>query len=162
MGFLLEGAYAIAVLTLLTRSALQLRQGSGFGTPIVTLDRSPMIGQPLQVNLSIPTRFTGTASFHAGLKCVAKDTRLFNLSEADPNTVLVDQTILSVPSQLVMKQGAMTKIINLIIPPDRPPSTPIDSAEKTHVIWSLVLTAEGNGGRKTETEYVLSVLSPAT
>ena len=46
MGFLLEGAYGIAVLTVLARSAMQFRQGSGFGTPVVTMDRSPTIGQP--------------------------------------------------------------------------------------------------------------------
>lgn len=161
MGFLLEGAYGIAVATALIRSAMQFRQGSGFGTPVVTIDRSPTIGRPLQLNLSIPTRFTGAASLTARLKCDAKDTRLFN-TEEKPDTVLVDQKFLSVPSEPVTRNGQITKTVELTIPDHRPPSTPVDSAEKTHVVWSLILAVEGSGGRKAETEYILSVLNAAT
>lgn len=161
MGFLMEGAYGIAVATALTRSAKQFRQGSGFGTPAVTIDRSPVIGQPLQVNLSVPMRFTGTASLIARLKCEAKDTRLFN-TEEKPDTVLVDQKLLSIQSEPVANNGTMTKTAELIIPAHLPPSTPVESLERTHVVWSLILTAAGSGGRKAETEYILSVLNAAT
>ena len=81
----------IAVLTVLARSAIQFRRGYGFGTPVVTVDRSPTIGQPLQLNISVPTRFTGTVHLKACLKCEAKDTRLFNLSEENPPKVLLEQ-----------------------------------------------------------------------
>jgi hypothetical protein len=162
MGFLLEGAYGIAVLTVLTRSAVQFRQGSGFGTPVVTMDRSPAIGQPLQLNLSTPTRFTGTVSLNARLRCEAKDSRLFNTSEENPNAVLVDQMLLSVQSEPATKDGAMTRTVDLIIPDHMPPSTPVDSRERIRVVWSLILTAEGSGGRKAETEYLLSVANAAT
>lgn len=159
MGFLMEGAYAIAVVVALTRSALQFRQGAGFETPVVTIDRSPAIGQPLQVSLSIPTRFAGTVSLNARLKCEAKDTKLFNTSEEDPNTVLVDQKFLSVDSEPVTKNGQLTRTADLIIPDHLPPSTPVDSGERTHVVWSLILAAHGSAGRKAETEYILSVLN---
>jgi hypothetical protein len=161
MGFLVEGAYGIAVLTVLARSARQFRQGYGFGSPVVTMDRSPTIGQPLQLNLSIRTRFTGTVSLNACLRCEAKDTRLFHFSEENPNAVLVDQKLLSIPSEPVTKDGELTRTVDLIIPDHMPPSTPVDSGERTHVVWSLILTAGGSGGRKAETEYVLSVLKAA-
>lgn len=162
MGFLMEGAFGIAVLTALARSAMQFRQGAGFGTPVVTMDRSPTIGQPLQVSMSIPTRFAGTASLTARLKCEAKDTKLFNISEEDPDRVLVDEMFLSVPPQPVTKNGQLTKTADLIIPTHLPSSTPVDSAERIHVVWSLILTAEGSGGRKAETEYILSVRNAAS
>jgi uncharacterized protein DUF3592 len=161
MGFLLEGAYGIAVLTVLARSAVQFRQGYGFGTPAVTMDRSPTIGQPLELNLSVPTRFIGTVSLNACLKCEAKDTRLFHFSEENPDAVLVDQKLLAIPSEPVTKDGKMTKTIDLIIPNHAPPSTPVNSSERTHVVWRLILTAEGSGGRKAETEYILPVTNAA-
>jgi hypothetical protein len=161
MGFLLEGAYGIAVLTVLARSARQFRQGYGFGTPVVAVDRSPTIGQPLQLNLSIPTRFTGTVSLKACLRCEAKDTRLFQFSEENPQAALVDQTLLAIQSEPVTKDGELTRTIDLIIPNHAPPSTPVNSGERTRVVWSLILTAEGSGGRKAETEYILSVLKAA-
>jgi hypothetical protein len=76
MGFLLEGAFGIAVLTVLVRSAMQFRRGYGFGTPVVTCKQSPTIGQPLQLNVSVPTRFTGTVDLNVSLKCEAQDTKL--------------------------------------------------------------------------------------
>lgn len=162
MGFLMEGAFAIAVLTVLGKSILQFRQGAGFGTPVVTVDRSPTIGEPLELHLSVPTRFTGLASLSGSLKCEAKATSPFGASEENPDTVLVDQKFPSAPPEPVTKAGTMTRTVNLIIPDDRPASTPSDSKEKTHVVWSLFLTAEGSGGRKAETEYVLSVMNAAT
>jgi hypothetical protein len=160
MGFLMEGAYGIAVLIVLARASRQYRQGSGFGTPAVTIDRSPTIGQPVQLNLSIPARFAGTASLNACLRCEAKDTRLFNTSEENPSTVLVDQKFLSVPSQPVTRGGELTRTVDLLIP-NGPPSTPVDSQERTHVVWSLILTAEGSNGGEAKTEYILLVLNAA-
>jgi hypothetical protein len=162
MGFLMEGGYAIAVLTLLTRSALQFRRGSGFGTPVVTVDRSPAIGQSLQLKLSIPTRFTGTASLDAVLKCEAKDTKLFQLSEESADVTLVKEQFLSVPSESVTQGDELTRTVDLSIPDHMPPSTPVDSAERIHVVWSLILSAEGSGGRTAETEYFLSVANAAS
>lgn len=162
MGFLLEGAYGIAVLTVLARSAMQFRQGYGFGTPVVTIDRSPTIGQPLPFNISVPTRFNGTVDLNACLKCEAKDTRLFNISEANPDTVLAERDCLLAKSKPVTKDGEITGTAELIIPDHLPPSTPVDSGERTHIVWSLILTAEGSGGRKSETEYILSVLNAPT
>lgn len=159
MGFLLEGAYGIAVLTVLARSAIQFRRGGGFGTPVVTVDRSPTVGQPLQLNISVPTRFNGTAHLNARLKCEAKDTRLFNLSEEKPTTVLVEQDFLLAKSKPVTKDGETTGTVELVIPDHMPASTPIDSGERIHVVWSLILTAEGSGRRKAETEYILSVVN---
>jgi len=159
MGFLLEGAFGIAVLTALARSAMRFRQGVGFGTPVVAVDRSPTIGRPLQLNVSVPTRFNGTAHLNARLKCEAKDTRLFNFSEEKPNTVLVQQDCLLAKSKPVSKDGEIAGTAELIISDHMPPSTPIDSLERNHVVWSLTLTAEGSGGRKAETEYILSVMN---
>jgi Protein of unknown function (DUF3592) len=157
MGFLVEGAYGIAVLTVLARSAMQFRQRYGFGTPVATIDRSPTIDQTLQLNISVPTRFNGTVDLNACLKCEAKDTRLFNISEEDPNTVLVEQNRLLVKSKPVTKGGEITGTVELIIPDHLPPSTPVDSGERTHIVWRLILATQGSGGRKTETEYILSV-----
>jgi hypothetical protein len=148
MGFLMEGAYGVAVLTVLARSAVQFRRGYGFGTPVVTIDRSPTIGQPLQLNVSVPTRFKGTVHLNARLKCEAKDTRLFNLSEENPNTVLVEQDFLLAKSKPVIKDGEITGTAELVVPDHMPASTPVDSGERTHVVWSLILTAEGSGRRK--------------
>jgi len=159
MGFLLEGAFGIAVLTALARSAMRFRQGVGFGTPVVAVDRSPTIGRPLQLNVSVPTRFNGTAHLNARLKCEAKDTRLFNFSEEKPNTVLVQQDCLLAKSKPVSKDGEIAGTAELIISDHMPPSTPVDSPERNHVVWSLTLTAEGSGGRKAETEYILSVMN---
>jgi hypothetical protein len=161
MGFLMEGAFGIAVLTVLTRSILQYRQGSGFGTPAVTIDRSPTIGQPVQLQLSIPTRFTGTVSLNARLRCEARDTKLFNISEENPNTRLVDQNVLSVQSEPVTRDDTLTRTVNLVMPYEAPPSTPVDSPERTHVVWSLIVTAEGSGGSTARTEYILPVLNAA-
>ena len=157
MGFLLEGAFGIAVLTALARSAMRFRQGAGFGTPMVALDHSPMIGQPLQFNVSVPTRYSGTAHLNARLKCEAKDTRLFNVSEENPDKVLLDQHHRLAESMPVSKNGEIAGSVELIIPDHLPPSTPVDSGERTHTVWSLILTAEGSGGRKAETEYILPV-----
>lgn len=159
MGFLLEGAYAIAVLTVLARSALQFRRGYGFGTPVVTVDRSPLIGQSLRLNVAVPTRFSGTAHLNARLKCEAKDTRLFNISEENPDTVLLEQDFPLADPAPVTRDGEITGTAELVIPDHAPPSTPVDAAEQTHVVWSLILTADGTGGRKAETEYILSVLN---
>jgi hypothetical protein len=162
MGFLVEGAYGIAVLIVLARATMQFRRGSGFGTPVVTIDRSPTIGQPVQLNVSIPTRFAGTASLKAFLKCEAKDTKLFNTSEETSNAVLLQQNVLSVPSESVTREDTLTGTVNLDIPSDEPPSTPADSPERTHVVWSLILKAEGSGGRQAMTEYILPVQNAAT
>lgn len=162
LGFLVEGAFAIAVLVVLGKSILQFRQGAGFGTPVVTIDRSPVIGQPLQVDVSVPTRFAGAASVTGRLKCEAKDSSPFGPSEEKPDTVLVDQKFLSHPPEPVTNAGRMMRTANLTIPDDSPPSTPVDSKEKAHVVWTLILTAEGSGGRKAETEYILSVLYAAS
>ena len=155
MGFLLEGAYGIAVLTVLARSATQFRRGGGFGTPVVTIDRSPTVGQPFQLNISVPTRFNGTVHLSARLKCEAKDTRLFNLSEKDPNTVLVEQDFQLAKSEPATKDGEIAGTAELVIPDHLPPSTPVDSRERTHIVWSLILTAEGSGSRKAETQYIV-------
>ncbi len=157
MGFLLEGAFGIAVLVVLARSAMLFRQGYGFGTPEVTMDRSPTIGQSLQLNISVPTRFTGAVDLNARLKCEAKDIRLFNFSEEDPNTVLMERDFVLARSEPVVKGGEVTGTVELAFPGHMPPSTPVDSGERTHLVWSLVLTAAGSGGRKAETEYILSV-----
>ena len=162
MGFLLEGAYGIAVLFVLARSATQFRQGYGFGTPVVTIDRSPTIGQPLQLNISVETRFNGTVDLNACLKCEAKDTRLFNFSEENPNTVLAEQRCRLAKSKPVTKYGEITGTAELIIPAHLPSSTPLDSGERTQTVWSLILTAEGSGGRKAEAEYILSVANSPT
>jgi hypothetical protein len=158
MGFLMEGAFGIAVLTLLARALRQYRRGAGFGTPAVTLDRTPTIGGPVQLNLAIPTRFTGTASLNVRLRCEAKDTRLFNTSEEDSHPPLVDQHVLSTPREQVTSKGSLTRTVDLIIPDGGPHSAPVDSPERTHVVWSLIVTAEGSGRRKAETEYILPVL----
>jgi hypothetical protein len=161
MGFLLEGAYGIAVLTVMARSARQFRQASGFGTPVVTIDRSPTIGQPLQVKVSLPTRFAGTVSWNADLRCEAQDTSLFNSSEKYPKTVL-DQQLLSVSSEPVTRNGEITRTVDLLIPHEMPPSTPLGSGERIHMVWSLVLNAVGDRGRKAEWEYILAVANAAT
>ena len=158
MGFLIEGAYVIAVLTVLIRSAMQFRRGYGFGTPVVTVDRSPRIGQPLQLKISVPTRFTGTAYVNACLKCEAKDTRLFNISEEKSAEVLLQQNYLLANSQPVTKGGEITGTAELSIPDHIAPSTPADSQERTHTVWNLIVTAEGDSGRQAETEYILPVL----
>ena len=157
MGFLLEGAFGIAVLTALARSALGFRQGAGFAAPLVALDRSPTIGQPLELNVSVPTRYSGTAHLNVRLKCETKDTRLFNISEENPDKVLLDQLIVLAESQPVSKGGELTGSADLAIPDHLPPSTPADSGERMQTVWSLILTAEGSGGRKAETEYILPV-----
>jgi hypothetical protein len=159
MGFLLEGAFGIAVLTALVRSAMRFRQGVGFGTPLVAVDRSPTIGQPLGLDASVPTRYSGTAHLNARLKCEAKDTRLFNISEEDPDKVLLDQPILLAESKPVTKDGELAGSVELNLPDHLPPSTPVDSGDRKHTVWSLILTAEGNGGRKAGTEYILSVVN---
>jgi hypothetical protein len=123
------------------------------------MDRSPTIGQPLQLNISVPTRFKGTADLSVRLKCEAKDTRLFNLSEENPNAVLVKQDCLLAQSKPVTKDGEITGTVELIVPDHAPPSTPVDSRERTHMVWSLILTAEGSGRRKCETQYILSVVN---
>lgn len=158
MGFLLEGAYAIAVLVVLGHSGLQFRQGYGFGAPVVTVDRSPEIGQTVQVNVSVPTRFKGTASLNARLKCEAQDRRLFNFSDDNPDRVLLEQTYRLCDSEAVGRGGEMRGAVEVMIPSGMPPSTPVSSGERIHVVWSLMVTAEGSGGRKAETEYVLSVM----
>jgi len=157
MGFLVEGAFGIAVLTVLVRSALRFRQGAGFGTPMVALDRSPTIGQLLQLDVAVPTRFHGTAHLNARLKCETKDTRLFNVSEESPDKVLLDQHYPLVESKPVSKGEEMTGSVELLMPDHLPPSTAVNSGERTHTVWSLILTAEGSGGRKAETEYILPV-----
>jgi hypothetical protein len=157
MGFLLEGAFGIAVLTVLAQSALRFRRGSGFGTPVVAVDRSPAIGQPLQLDVLVPTRFHGTASLSARLKCEAKDTRLFNLSEVKPDVALLEQHDRLAQSKPVSNRGEITGTAELMIPAHLPPSTPVEARQRTHVVWSLLLTAEGSGGRKAETEYILPV-----
>ena len=162
MGFLLEGAYGIAVLIVLALSAVQFRQGAGFGTPVVTIDQSPKIGQSRQLGVSMPTRFNGTAGLNACLKCEAKDKRLFNISEEDPDTVLMEQHCLLTEPGPVTKGGELAGTAELTFPDYLRPSTPVDSAAPRHVVWSLILTAEGNGGRKAETEYILSVGSAPT
>ncbi|MBL8849119.1 MAG: DUF3592 domain-containing protein [Planctomycetaceae bacterium] len=159
MGFLMEGAFAIAVLTVLVKSMLQFREGSGFGTPAVTVDRPPAIGQPVQFRLSIPTRFTGTIALKARLKCEAQDTKFFNISEEKPNTVLVNQTLLALPSELVTSDDPLTRTVNVTIPADAPPSTPVDSPERIRTVWSLVVTAERNVGQQATTEYILPVVN---
>ena len=159
MGFLLEGAYGIAVLTVLARSATQFRRGGGFGTPVVTIDRSPTVGQSFQLDICVPTRFNGTVHLNARLKCEAKDTKLFNLSEKDPNTVLVEQDFQLAKSEPATKDGEIAGTAELVIPDHLPPSTPVDSRERTHIVWSLILTAEGSGSRKAETQYILSVVN---
>jgi hypothetical protein len=159
LGFLLEGAYGIAVLTVLALSALQFRRGYGFGTPVVTIDGSPTIGQSLQLDISVATRFNGTAHLNACLKCEAKDTRLFNISEENPDTVLVERNFVLAKSEPVTKDGEITGTVELTIPHHVPPSTPVDSGERTQIVWSLILTAEGSGGRKAATEYIPSVVS---
>ncbi len=159
LGFLVEGAFGIAVLTVLVRSALRFRQGAGFGTPMVALDRSPTIGQPLELDVSVPTRYSGTAHLNARLKCEAKDTRIFNFSEENPDKLLLDQPSLLAESMPVSKGGELAGSVELIIPDHLPPSTPVDSGERTHTVWRLILTAEGSGGRKAETEYILSVVA---
>lgn len=161
MAFLMEGAYGIAVLTALARSALQFRQAGGFGTPVATIDRSPTLGLRHQLDLLIPTRFTGTASLMVRLKCEAKDTKLFHLSEENPDTVLLEETVLLLPPEPVSRDGEITRTADLTFPHHLPPSTPADSAERFHVVWSLIVTAEGSGGRKAETEYILSVAPAA-
>jgi hypothetical protein len=157
MGFLFDGAFGIAVLVVLVLSILGFRQGGGFGTPVVTLDRSPVVGEPLQLRASVPTRFRGTASLQACLKCEAKDTRLFNFSEETPDTVLVEQRVALALSQATTSEGEIGGSAALTVPPVAPPSTPADSPEQPHFVWTLLLTAEGNGGRKAETEYLLAV-----
>jgi hypothetical protein len=158
MGFLMEGAYTIAVLTVLARSAMQFRRGAGFGTPVVVVDRAPTIGQPLQLSVSVPTRFEGTVDLGTRLKCEAKDTRLFNISEENPDRVLLEQDFPLAQSQRVTKGGAISGTVELAFPDQAPPSTPVDSGDRMHVVWSLILTATGSGGRKAETEYILSVV----
>jgi hypothetical protein len=158
MGFLLEGAFGIAVLTVLAQSALRFRRGYGFGTPVVAVDRSPTIGQPLRLDVSVLTRFHGTASLNACLKCEAQDTRLFSLSEEKPNTALLEEHYPLAPSMPVSKSGEVTGAAELMIPDQLPPSTPAEAGDKTRVVWSLVLTAEGSGGRKAETEYIVPVV----
>jgi hypothetical protein len=157
MGFLLEGAFAIAVLVVLVLSILGFRQGGGFGTPVVTLDRSPVAGQPLQLRAAMPTRFRGTASLQACLKCEAKDTRLFNFGEETPDTTLFEQHVPLALSQATTSEGEIGGSAPLTIPPGAPPSTPADATEQPHMVWTLLLMAEGNGGRKAETEYLLAV-----
>jgi hypothetical protein len=157
MGFLLEGAYVIAVLTVLVRSALKFRQASGFGTPVVTLNRAPTIGQPLQLKVAVPTRFQGTAHLNAVLKCETKDTRLFNFSEEQPSAPLLEQQLPLARSKSVSKGDEIAGAVEFMIPDHLPPSTPVDSGDRMHVVWNLVLTAEGSGGRKAETEYILPV-----
>jgi hypothetical protein len=162
MGFLLEGAYAVAVLTVLFRSAQQYRQGAGFGTPVVTMDRPPTIGEPLQLELSLPTRFTGVATLNASVKCEAKDTRFFNTSEENLNTVLVDLTVVSVPASPVTRGGRIAGAANLVVPPDSPPTTPVEYRDRMQVVWSLIVTAHGNNGRRAETEFILPVQKAAS
>jgi hypothetical protein len=131
MGFLIEGAFAIAVLTALARSALGFRTGAGFGMPLAAVDRSPTIGQPLELNVSVPTRYSGTARLNARLKCEAKDTRLFNISEENPDTVLLDQHTLLADSQPVTKGGELARSADLIIPDHLPPPQSISGKEST-------------------------------
>jgi hypothetical protein len=159
MGFLLEGAYGIAVLTVLARSAMKFRQGYGFGTPVVSLDRTPMIGQEVQLTVSVPTRFNGTADLKGCLKSEAKDTRLFSLSDEKPNSVLMEQHFLLAKSQRVSKDGKIEGTAALIIPNHMLPSTPGDARVRIHLVWSLVLTADGDGGRRAETVYILQVVN---
>src|SRR3990167_5392474 len=80
------------------------------------------------------------------LKCEPKDTRLFNISEENPETVLAEQACLLAKSKPVSKDGEITGTVELIIPDHLPPSTPVDSGERTHMVWSLILTADGSGG----------------
>jgi hypothetical protein len=159
LGFLFEGAYGVAVLTVLALSAIQFRRGYGFGSPVVTVDRSPTIGQSLQLNISVPTRYVGTAHLDACLKCEAKDTRLFNISDENPDTVLWEQNFLLAKTEPVTKGGEIKGTIELIIPENVPPTTPVESRERIHIVWSLILTAKGSGGRKAATEYILLLVS---
>lgn len=162
MGFLLEGAYAIAVVFALVRSALSFRQGGGFGTPVVTIDRAPTLGHPLRVTASIPTRFEGTAQLRASLKCETKDNRIFSTSEENLNAVLSEQQSELVASQAVRRGDELAGTAEFDVVEFMPPSSPVDSNEKTVTVWSLILTAEGNGGRKAETTYILSVAGGGT
>ncbi|MCA9120200.1 MAG: DUF3592 domain-containing protein [Planctomycetaceae bacterium] len=157
MGFLLEGAYGIAVITVVVRSVMGFRQGYGFGTPVVTLERPPTIGQSVSLNVVVPTQFNGTVHLNVCLKCEAKDTRLFNFSEETPNTVLLAQNIQLLESEPVSKGDEVTRTVDLIIPDHVPPSTPIASGAAIQIVWSLILTTAGSGGRKAVTEYILSV-----
>lgn len=157
MGFLMEGAYAIAVLVVLAFSAMSFRQGAGFGAPTIVIDRPPAIGQPLQLKASVPTRFNGPAQLQACLKCEAKDVRFFNFGEEVPDVVLVEQHLSLAPLAAATAEGELAGTAELMLPDEAPPSTPGDSKEPTHVVWTLLLTAEGDGGRKAETEYLLPV-----
>ena len=105
----------------------------------------------------MPTRFNGTADLNVCLKCEAKDTRLFNISEENPNRLLAAQDFQLAKSKPVTMNGQVTETVELVIPDQLPPSTPVDSGERIHVVWSLTLTADGSGGRRAETEYILSV-----
>jgi hypothetical protein len=58
----------------------------------------------------------------------------------------------------VSKNGEITGTAELMIPDQLPPSAPAEAGEKTRVVWSLMLTAEGSGGRKAETEYIVPVV----
>lgn len=160
MGFLLEGAYTIAVLVALSISAIQFRKGAGFGSPSVTIDRSPTLGQSLQLHTSVPTRFDGSANLAACLKCEAKDTSPFNFSDEDPDRLLMEEHHCLAKSEPVTRNSEIAGTAELIFPDYLRHSTPVDSAAKIHVVWSLTLTAEGSGGRKAETEYILSVAKP--
>ena len=145
------------MLVALTMSAAQFRRGRCFGTPVVTIERPPALGGPLQINASTPTRFNGTASLSVRLKCESKDKRLYNFSDEDPDTTLLELDFPLAESEPVTKGGEITGSVELILPAQLPPSTPVDSKEKTHVVWSLILTARANLDRKAETEYILSV-----
>ena len=159
LGFLLEGAYAIAVLSVLTQSAMGFRRGFGFGAPVVTIDRLPTIGERHQIHISVPTRFDGTANLFVNVKCEAKDTRIFTFSEEKPDIVLHQEHFIAAKSKTVHKGGEASGTIEFIIRDHMLPSTPVDSRDTTHMVWRLILTAEGSGGRKAVTEFILPVRS---
>jgi hypothetical protein len=105
-------------------------------------------GTAAKRNVSLPTRFDGT---------VEGDTRLFSLSEENPDRVLMEEHFRLAKSHPATVWGEITGTVELTIPDQMPPSTPVDSAERIHLVWSLILAAYGSRGRRAETEYILSV-----
>ena len=123
------------------------------------MDRSPTIGQSLQLNISVPTRFNGTVHLNARLKCEAKDTRLFNFSEENPDTVLLDQNFLLAESKPVTKDGEITGTVRT----DHSRSHAPIHASRFRGKNSYGMEPDSDGRRewwrKAETEYILSVVA---
>lgn len=159
LAFALEVCFAIAVLVVLILAALGYRRGSGFGSPIVRIDKRRILpGEPFQLSVSLPIQFQGTVSrLTAQIDGEAKDRTFFSLSEK-PSDMLLWKELRQLARNAEVTVGeVLSYSADVGLPDDAQPSTPAPDRSLTHVVWTLTLSAQGNSGRQFETKYILNV-----